>query len=505
MARGDARARADRVLQRLIDEPSERYVGTVAELASRAAVGRSTMFAAVSALKKRGLVRSVPHQGVYAGGQQTHCPPSPLGVGESRHKGPRWRRLYGELHRAVQSATMFDETRPLSMKALVAEYCANRRTIRKAVDALIADGLLRETRGGFVPASPAARQDRNTVVLIARADQASHGLFFWSERARDTLLMIQQECSERSLQLRLVLYYYITPDRLVCARTDRDLELSADELDRTMGFIVWTTGLEDLNLTAYLRALAGYARPMAVLDESGVLPRSAPPTARTFSVGHGPRPGIEMGRYLVSLGHSRIAYVQGRGEGTLNAGRFAGLRQPVAAAGGAVEPIALLPTHTGSQLSRGDVLHPFVEDALSAADHMENRVLGQSLLKMYAVVKLAYLREATAHDGRRTFEALAARRDITAWACYNDDVALAALEFCRTSGIDVPGQLSIVGFDDTWQASLAGLTSYNFGFRSLVRAMIRGLLDTGLQRPGSMAPPPGHVVARTTSGWSPDR
>ena len=44
--------------------------------------------------------------------------------------------------------------------------------------------------------------------------------------------------------------------------------------------------------------------------------------------------------------------------------------------------------------------------------------------------------------------------DSTAIVCYNDAVAVDLLGFCRREGIDVPGQLSIVGIDDSKQARI---------------------------------------------------
>ena len=49
----------------------------------------------------------------------------------------------------------------------------------------------------------------------------------------------------------------------------------------------------------------------------------------------------------------------------------------------------------------------------------------------------------------------------TALFCYNDSIALGALTYCRSVGIDVPAQLSIVGFDDVAMAqfSMPALTT----------------------------------------------
>jgi DNA-binding LacI/PurR family transcriptional regulator len=55
----------------------------------------------------------------------------------------------------------------------------------------------------------------------------------------------------------------------------------------------------------------------------------------------------------------------------------------------------------------------------------------------------------TAEFGYRAGRELLARRDFTAVFCGNDQMALGFLHACGGAGIDVPGQLSVVGFDDT--------------------------------------------------------
>jgi DNA-binding LacI/PurR family transcriptional regulator len=55
----------------------------------------------------------------------------------------------------------------------------------------------------------------------------------------------------------------------------------------------------------------------------------------------------------------------------------------------------------------------------------------------------------TAEFGYRAGRELLVRRDFTAVFCGNDQMALGFLHACREAGVDVPGELSVVGFDDT--------------------------------------------------------
>jgi DNA-binding LacI/PurR family transcriptional regulator len=55
----------------------------------------------------------------------------------------------------------------------------------------------------------------------------------------------------------------------------------------------------------------------------------------------------------------------------------------------------------------------------------------------------------TADFGYSAGRELLAAKDVTAVFCSNDQMALGFLHACRDAGIDVPGNLSVVGFDDT--------------------------------------------------------
>jgi DNA-binding LacI/PurR family transcriptional regulator len=55
----------------------------------------------------------------------------------------------------------------------------------------------------------------------------------------------------------------------------------------------------------------------------------------------------------------------------------------------------------------------------------------------------------TAESGYRVGREFLAARSSTAVFCGNDQMALGFLHACREAGVDVPGEISVVGFDDT--------------------------------------------------------
>ena len=65
----------------------------------------------------------------------------------------------------------------------------------------------------------------------------------------------------------------------------------------------------------------------------------------------------------------------------------------------------------------------------------------------------------------------------TAWVCNNDTVAVEALRFCRMRKVAVPQQVALLGFDDSLEAFVEGLSSYSFNPLGLMEAMLRSLLN----------------------------
>ena len=111
---------------------------------------------------------------------------------------------------------------------------------------------------------------------------------------------------------------------------------------------------------------------------------------------------VRAARYLLDLGHRQIAMLAGIGAGNDRAAeRIAGVREVLARAG-----LRLLPR---------------------------------------SLVEAPYTLQA-ARDGMRLL--LAQRPTPSAVLCGNDVLAWGALLECQAQGIDVPGKLSIIGFDD---------------------------------------------------------
>ncbi|MBD3240531.1 MAG: hypothetical protein GF331_08090 [Chitinivibrionales bacterium] len=92
---------------------------------------------------------------------------------------------------------------------------------------------------------------------------------------------------------------------------------------------------------------------------------------------------------------------------------------------------------------------------------------------------------------------------ITAWVAINDPCGYAALDFLHGKKVAVPDRIALIAFDDSVEAFVLGLSSYNFNVAAVVRAMIGHLLSPP-GGPSARAPRlvevAGRVVARESTG-----
>ncbi|GAA2752517.1 LacI family DNA-binding transcriptional regulator [Amnibacterium kyonggiense] len=93
-------------------------------------------------------------------------------------------------------------------------------------------------------------------------------------------------------------------------------------------------------------------------------------------------------------------------------------------------------------------------------------------------VTVPVLGDWTADFGYRAGLQLLGWRDVTAWFCSNDAMAIGLMHAARDLGLDVPGDLSIVGYDDVPEAAhlWPPLTTVRQDFAEMGRRCITTLL-----------------------------
>jgi DNA-binding LacI/PurR family transcriptional regulator len=109
-------------------------------------------------------------------------------------------------------------------------------------------------------------------------------------------------------------------------------------------------------------------------------------------------------------------------------------------------------------------------------------------------------------SGYRAGQEIARNREITAIFVANDQMALGVIQALQQSGLKVPGDVSIVGFDDVPESSffLPSLTTVRLDFTEVGRRCVERLLEMirGVQLSPAPALPP-QLVVRSSTGAPP--
>jgi LacI family transcriptional regulator len=203
---------------------------------------------------------------------------------------------------------------------------------------------------------------------------------------------------------------------------------------------------------------------LAALDDAGIIyGRIAPGLTRRSGldvVTTDRKAGAEMVEHLLLLGHRRLAFISGDPDHIAMAGRLAGVR---------------------------DVLRDWSGEPC----------------------------ELTVHQGFSTFDSgVRAAQDLfsldprpTAIFAANDDMAAGVIYEAQERGLRIPGDVSIVGFDDTLLASRIwpGLTTVRQPVRQMGEAAAERLIDRVMGRTVERgAPIPTELIVRRSSGPAPD-
>lgn len=215
---------------------------------------------------------------------------------------------------------------------------------------------------------------------------------------------------------------------------------------RVDGIIVIASHLFD----GWPRAVHHSRVPVVMIDEQN-------PGENMHFVAVDDRSGARIAvEHLLALGHRRIGYVGVSNRPQSNQYRLKGYQDALQAAGEAVDPALII----------------------TVDDVMEHGQIGEASLEPLLVA------------------------GATAVFCYNDTTAIGLLAACARSGLTIPEQLSIIGFDDIDMAAytlppLTTMRQPRFELGQWAMHMMLALLDG--QEPANRIIPAELIVRQTTA------
>ncbi len=488
-------------LRRLAASPGSRQTGAlpgVRALCRNAGVSQETMLKAVGVLCREGVLRTEPGRRILL----VDVPPTApepadrisVPIVLSR---PKWQLVANVIRSELVSGTYGVE----SGSTLPSANHANHRTLRKALQLLHREGYLGFARRKYSVEVPRGVRPGARVVLITRAaPQLSFQRMV--PRSIELLRHLEAQCIAREVHLDLILGGY---DQGLFGFVPGIAEYAHRHRSELFGFVVWTIGFSANQLSTILNEVAPLGLPVAILDEQDSMRDPSVPqldSARIVNLAAGRTCGLDMGRYLVRLGHRRLLYLDFGPLAPWSQMRLAGVKGALEECGladcvdcatvGPVTPSSFDQAKYVPELLAPREL-PATErtDAIAAIRGIETEI--------WAGISASMRRpglHAALDNCLRTHTA-------SAWVVARDELAYECLGFLSQRGVNVPGSLSVVGFDDLPESLFRGLTSYSFGPTGVAHQLLDiALMSPAVLRRGAaprVVEAPGRVIERTSS------
>lgn len=455
-----------------------------------------TMQRAVRDAVAQGQVDAAPRRGIRLPGSELPPPPAPVATVE------RWRQVENDILREFLNGDSVEpgDTLPPT-KILCARFGVSRRTLHKALCSLCARGILRHRdRENRVPLM-GGRRVVGRIALITRGDRTGLPARTtpWTQ---SNIRALEAACGAAAVALEVVLCDYLSGALSPMAGMRR--HPSGLDPDGLLGVIVWPLSLESQFVAHVMQRLTSLACPVAVLAEEPMAGALAPQGRRfrAFSLPSDRDAGLAMGDHLRSLGHRHVAFLSHVPGDAWAQQRLDGLRH---ALGPRSTVIEYWPAGTArkpddpreAKVQRATLLLQEAAESLPIG-RQRARAAQQAAANAFGV---ALDSESAATALAAHFRAALREPAHTAWICANDSAAIEAIALLERERIDVPGKISVAGFDNSEEAFLRQLTSFDHNARALARAQVGHLLGwSPVRHLPSVSAIEGTVVMRASTG-----
>jgi DNA-binding LacI/PurR family transcriptional regulator len=365
-----------------------------------------------------------------------------------------------------------------SMKWLAGNYRTTYRTLSAALHALSGDGLIRPRGVGYsVPAVSSAKPGAAIVFLAGKA-YFETGNLPWPT-GHDYLGSIEVCASTASVRIMIAPCVY-REHQLVPENPAATFPAPGDSGPAILGY-VHLLNHPDPSRTI-LESLARAHKPVCILDESGSSwkpPAGSEPFFRIFPIACTQLHGKAMGRYLIAMGHRRIAYFSAYGAFAWSVARRQGIEQSYQSAG-IDNGVAWYGLDSDLWWREARSTLPSVKQATAKerAAQASAPFEGDHAAKILTALQTLYSdTKSIERHLERMFDAALKDRTITAWVAENDDIAILAAGFLKHRGVHIPRRISLLSFDNSRRAAAARLSSYSFGIPTIAQSAVRHIME----------------------------
>ena len=392
----------------------------------------------------------------------------------------KWQRIQTELKRDILNGIFTPETPIPQTKELQARFGADYSTIRKALAALVDEGLLSPYRRSYVIHQMLHKRSKVSIALLLDGRSFSMRKLPQRQSMYDGFIrFLESECSRINISL-LILCYKPDDNGIVFTDYHSDKPVAPQRFHRVTGSLIIVNYMSEVVRNVIKRAVRNKKR-LAILDEVGGwqleddLKKN--PGIQVFSRATSPEVGRKMARYLLNLKHRKIAYISYYHKEDWSQGRLSGLQEMYALAQSksiARATIDVSLTENTYAKDARKIAHP--ERLLKYYEKWKSNLPEGYAIAMEpafrSAVNYGSFKGEVMHQLIPHLERLLEDKSITAWVAAHDFAAIVIDNFLRMRGVKVPERVSVVSFDDTPDALWRRLTSYNFNTPAIVRAML---------------------------------
>ncbi len=485
----------------------EEKLPSIKALAKAADVSYVTMWKAIEDLKAQGTIIAEKGQNiVHADGVVFRSPKKGNGKFRSETADqdiklfePPWRKMFSRLKQDILTGR-FQPGQPLpSCKELQGIYDVSYPTLKKALAMLESQGIIKGFQRGYIVPAFAKSESASRIVAIGCGWE--DGTLWIDHQDKNYFRILESECIQSKISLDIVVYCQQNNNLcFVDTITRKQYPISGDNI---LGFIVIVANLE-IPPQEVLQQLLPHKKPVAVLDVVGGWEASYRTMSnyycQLFTVTASALPPQLVGRYLLNLGHSNIAFISPFHKALWSQRRFMGIKELFQDAGHQSGIHSFVLDDYAFQWD-------FLQKDIDNAENVKELIAGYNEWQNYADSELfrkfghfsynisRYLTEWNCATGEiyhrmsPLFDKALAVKSISAWVMANDYAATLALDYLKKNKIRVPEDLSVVSFDNTLDAMEYHLSSYDFNLNGIVSMMLRYVL-----RPSSVSPTRGKTV-----------
>ncbi|MBD3346474.1 MAG: GntR family transcriptional regulator [Chitinivibrionales bacterium] len=463
---------------------------TIKELARDAGVSLQTMWNAIQILKQRGIIENSYARKLKPVTLTSERAKKIINEFTDMCDPPQkniavWEQAAANIKHAILTG-VYGTNKPLpTLKELRNSYHISFVTLKKALESLREEGFLFRYNKTYA-VTRVGEQQANKRIVFSTISLKYRRLTI-SSFSEDFVRYLEAECAAAQIRLDHILQLK-EGDRYVTVN-NRQEECSFTDDDSVLGYIVLVYYPPDEAYDRVFRAISHLKKPVAILDIVGgwQLPRFLQKkNVQMFTAATSGQCGNLVARYLLDAGHTRIAYISPYHQAQWSKERYKAIDEIYITAGrnncvalfSYDNPPFIDSLYHGtvhSQIEYAKLMDSYTRWRKDVPSHYADmldpwfeQVFPENLLPRAEFNRQIY----------KLFECVLKEPGITAWVAANDTVALTALQFLKEREFRIPGDVSVISFDDTRESLHNSLTSFSFNMREAMYLIFNYLVNT---------------------------